>query len=254
MNLEHDFVTLTSISRHCHCLHVTCIESLIGAFELGISTIFIQRHLARLSDMNQELYVNQSARSWKATQNIDPRIAQFHSQLPGFQETRLISLDAVAKELGIKRVLVKDETTRIGLPAFKILGASWAIYRALAREVQKEIGLSLDELGNAARAKNIRLFTATDGNHGRAVARMAKILNIEALICVPASLDHYTRDLITSEGCHLEAVDGDYDAAVAEAARQSSVPNGLFVQDTAFQGYEEIPQVRLSIKSQLKAT
>ena len=79
----------------------------------------------------------------------------FHRSLPGYAPTPLVPVPAIAAELGVGRVLVKDESSRLGLPAFKILGASWACRQVLERHPAAT------------------LVTATDGNHGRAVARMA---------------------------------------------------------------------------------
>src|SRR5882672_4688212 len=103
----------------------------------------------------------------------------FHQRLPGYQPTPLIEAPELAGMLAIGEVLVKDESNRLGLPAFKILGASWAVYRAL----EKRLGQSLepwrtmDELAKRlAPLRPLTLVTATDGNHGRAVAHMAALL------------------------------------------------------------------------------
>ena len=56
---------------------------------------------------------------------------EFHSRLPGYSPTPLRDAPEIARSLGISQLLIKDESCRFGLPAFKILGASWAIYRAL---------------------------------------------------------------------------------------------------------------------------
>ena len=53
--------------------------------------------------------------------------AAFHRALCGYVPTPVHDLDAVASELGLAAVQVKDESSRLGLPAFKILGASWAL-------------------------------------------------------------------------------------------------------------------------------
>jgi diaminopropionate ammonia-lyase len=56
---------------------------------------------------------------------------RFHRRLPGYEETPLVDAPGLADALGVGKVLVKDESSRLGLPAFKVLGASWAVYRAL---------------------------------------------------------------------------------------------------------------------------
>jgi len=88
----------------------------------------------------------------------------------------------VADLLGVGRVWVKDESWRLGLPAFKIMGASWAVYRALEKRFGNLEGWEdLDELKERlAPLLPLTLAAATDGNHGRAVARMGKLLGFGA--------------------------------------------------------------------------
>jgi diaminopropionate ammonia-lyase len=120
----------------------------------------------------------------------------------------------------VRRVLVKDESSRLGLPSFKVLGASWAIHRAL----QEQPGAT-------------RLACATDGNHGRAVAYMARLLGFEATVLVPASMIDARRTAIAAEGARVEVVDGTYDEAVERVAALDA----LVIQDTAWPGYETVP-------------
>jgi diaminopropionate ammonia-lyase len=60
-------------------------------------------------------------------------VRAFHQGLPGHAPTPLTEVPALAAELGAARVFVKDESSRLGLPAFKILGASWAVRQLLRR-------------------------------------------------------------------------------------------------------------------------
>lgn len=48
---------------------------------------------------------------------------------------------------------------------------------------------------------------------------------------------------LVQEGATVVVVDGDYDQAVKEAERVSIETGGLLIEDTAWPGYEEIPQV-----------
>lgn len=148
----------------------------------------------------------------------------------------------LAKELGVSNVFVKDESSRIGLPSFKVLGASWGAFRAIAARANLPLDASLSQISGAARKDGIKLFAATDGNHGRAVARIASLLQLRAEIFVPRFMNMETRELIASEGAEVIFVDGDYDAAVSEASRQANAAStGLLVQDTSFEGYEVTP-------------
>jgi diaminopropionate ammonia-lyase len=153
-------------------------------------------------------------------------------------------LSELTKELGVKALLVKDESSRCSLPAFKILGASWATYCSICSLADLPSNTSLDELGIIAQKKHLSLYSATDGNHGRAVARMSALLDIDAHIYVPRFTDQETREKIGSESAkvHVHGVDGDYDAAVSQAYADSlSSESNLFIQDTSFENYEDVP-------------
>lgn len=190
-----------------------------------------------------DIYLNPSARIWSHTYEADITQAQeFHRRLPGYKESPLISLPDTAKELGIKAVFVKDESSRLGLPAFKILGASWGTFRAIASQTGLPLDTHLEEISKTARNAGIVLFAATEGNHGRAVARMGKILNIPVKIFMSRFSDDETVKKIESEGAQVTVIAGDYDQAVARASDESKLaPNGLLIQDNAFEDYEEVP-------------
>jgi diaminopropionate ammonia-lyase len=168
---------------------------------------------------------------------------EFHRRLPGYAVTPLRELPALASRLGVGRVLLKDESERLGLPAFKILGASWATYRAVVERLGSEpVWQTLDELvPQLARLRPLALATATDGNHGRAVARMAHLLGFDAHIFVPAGTAAARIDAIASEGAVVTVVEGSYDDAVERAAAEAG-RGCLVVSDTAWEGYTEIPR------------
>jgi diaminopropionate ammonia-lyase len=154
-------------------------------------------------------------------------IRRFHQSLPDYVITPLVPLPTVAAAFDLGSVLVKDESLRLGLPAFKMLGASWAVHRALG---------SGDRDGR-------RLITATDGNHGRAVARMAALLDLPATVVVPDGVSERAIALIRKEGAEVNVVDAPYDDAVREAALLADAdPDALLVQDTSWPGYEDVPQ------------
>jgi len=172
------------------------------------------------------------------------RVGAFHASMPGYYATRLVELPELAAELGVGAVLVKDESDRLGLPAFKILGASWAVNCALSKRGGFDTpSTGLPELrervGNAA----ITLVTATDGNHGRAVARMAQLLALAARIYVPAGTTAKTLEAIADEGAQVVQTELRYDDVVrAAASSTTNRPADILIQDTAWRGYEEIPQ------------
>ncbi|MBK3577914.1 diaminopropionate ammonia-lyase [Streptomyces sp. MBT65] len=172
-------------------------------------------------------YARSAAGTWTcAPPSADVR--DFHAGLPGYAPTALTELPSLATEFGVGRVFVKDESARLGLPAFKALGASWAIHRVLARR--------------PAGGGPVRLVTATDGNHGRAVARMARLFGQRAQVFVPRGVHPAAVTAIEDEGADVVLVPGPYDEAVRRAA--NAVAGGsdtVLVQDTAWPGYERIP-------------
>jgi diaminopropionate ammonia-lyase len=166
----------------------------------------------------------------------------FHHKLPGYAPTPLVAAPGVAAKLGVGQVWVKDESNRLGLPAYKILGASWAAYRALVERCGPFAPWeTLSEL--AAQLLPFSPFTlvaATDGNHGRAVACVGKWLGLGAHILVPRDMAHARRQAIESEGARVTVVEGSYDAAVEASARLADDAH-LVISDTAWEGYERIP-------------
>jgi diaminopropionate ammonia-lyase len=170
---------------------------------------------------------------------------ELHRLFPAYAPTPLRDAPITAKRLGVGRVSVKDESSRFGMPAFKILGASYAVYRALNRYLGREenrVWESLEAWRAAlAPLRPLRLATATDGNHGRAVARMAQLLGLEARIFVPAGAAPARLEAIAGEGAEVVMVDGSYDEAVLLAAEEEN-ERCLVISDTAWEGYTDVPQ------------
>jgi diaminopropionate ammonia-lyase len=166
----------------------------------------------------------------------------FHRRLPGYAPTPLVDVPALAEAMGVGAVLVKDESSRLGLPAFKIAGASWAVQRALEdHRGPFEAWDSLEDLAGQLAGSGLVLVAATDGNHGRAVARMARHLGLGALIFVPSDMVPARQSAIVGEGATVVVVDGTYDEAVAASARTAD-PRHVVVSDTSWPGYEAVPR------------
>src|ERR687897_929226 len=170
---------------------------------------------------------------------------RFHRRLPGYEETPLVDAPGLADALGVGKVYVKDESSRLGLPAFKVLGASWAAYRALEERLGGE-GFEdyWEEIGDLRERleplRPLSLVAATDGNHGRAVARVARLLGLGAKIFVPRDMATARREAIASEGAEVIVVDGTYDEAVERSAEEAG-ERGLVISDMSWPGYERIP-------------
>ena len=168
---------------------------------------------------------------------------RFHRRLPGYEETPLIDAPKLAGTLGVGKVFVKDESGRLGLPAFKVLGASWAVYRALEERLGEDFG-GWEEIGELRErlepVRPLSLVAATDGNHGRAVARVARLLGLRAKIFVPDNMALARRKSIAEEGAEVIVVDGTYDEAVERSAAEEG-ERALLVSDMSWPGYERIP-------------
>src|SRR5215468_7119377 len=116
------------------------------------------------------------------------RPIDFHRRLPGYRVSPLVDAPRLAEILGVAKVFVKDETSRFGLPSFKVLGASWATYAALRERLGpiSDGPISYEKLQSwASPLRPLTLLAATDGNHGRAVARVARWLGLGARLFIP---------------------------------------------------------------------
>ena len=165
-----------------------------------------------------------------------------HRRLPGYVPSPLLTCPQIAQRLGVGEVWVKDESWRLGLPSFKMLGASYAIYRALIDRLGREsLWRNIDELRvELAELGQLHFAAATDGNHGRAVARMARLLGYGASIYVPEGMTRARIQAIESEGATVTVVAGDYDEAVRRSAQDES-SRCLVISDTSWPGYEQVP-------------
>lgn len=194
------------------------------------------------------VYFNPSARSWTAPCALPDGMAQlidnFHRQFSD-KPTRLVRLDTIAKEAGVGAVYVKDESSRFGLSAFKILGASWGTFRALAGKLKLSLDTDLETTKRALAAHPISLYSASAGNHGWAVARVGAVFSIPVHVWVPAGTHHSTVRRIEGEGATVIVSEGSYDDAIEEAKEAADGSGGLLVQDVGIQGYEDIPKASL---------
>jgi len=190
-------------------------------------------------------YATPLARGWVCPAPSQAAAA-FHALLPDYSPTPLIDVPSLATGLAVGRLLVKDESSRLGLPSFKALGASWAVHQLLASgagEAAQPGPHDLPALRRLAAARpGLVLVTATDGNHGRAVARMARLVGAGARVYVPAAVTGQVAAAIATEGAEVVTVPGGYDEAVAASARWVRGQAGAaLLQDTAWPGYQQVP-------------
>lgn len=170
----------------------------------------------------------------------------FHESFPQYCVTPLVKLEQMARYLGLGQVYVKDESYRFGLNAFKVLGGSFAMARYIAQQTGKDVselpyevltsGELKEEFGQAT------FFTATDGNHGRGVAWAANKLGQKAVVLMPKGTTQTRLNNILAEGARATIEPYNYDECVRRAnAMAEQTEHGVMVQDTAWDGYEEIP-------------
>lgn len=170
----------------------------------------------------------------------------FHKSFPQYSKTPLAKLDHMADYIGVKELYVKDESYRFGLNAFKVLGGSFAMARYIAKQIGKDVKdlpyevltskALKDEFGQAT------FFTATDGNHGRGVAWAANKLGQKSVVLMPKGSTQTRLENILKENAKATIEEVNYDECVRMAnTLAQNTPNGVMVQDTAWDGYEEIP-------------
>lgn len=178
-----------------------------------------------------------------------PNVAKarsFHGSFPQYSITPLAQLDGMAQYLGLAGVYVKDESYRFGLNAFKVLGGSFAMARYIAGEMGRDVSeMNYDYLTSEAFRKEFgqaTFFTATDGNHGRGVAWAANKLGQKSVVHMPKGSSKSRFDNIAKEGAKVTIEEVNYDDCVRMAAAEAAqTEHGVIVQDTAWDGYEEIP-------------
>jgi diaminopropionate ammonia-lyase len=160
--------------------------------------------------------------------------------------TPVHTLPALAAELGVGTIHVKDEGFRLGLGSFKALGGSYAVIRLVLEEASRRLGRQIDvaEL-NAPEVRSIAagmtMACATDGNHGRSVAQGAQLVGAKAAIFVHSGVSEERVAAIARFGADMIRVKGTYDDSVAEAARVAAAQGWIVVSDTSWPGYERIP-------------
>ena len=173
------------------------------------------------------------------------KVKGFHESIPQYERTPLVKLENLAKMLGVKGVYLKDESYRFGLNAFKVLGGSFAMAKYMADKLGKDISelpyekLISDEVRNEL--GDITFFTATDGNHGRGVAWTANKLKQKSVVYMPKGSSLIRLNNIKAEGAKASITELNYDDAVRLATEDAAKVGGLVVQDTAWEGYEDIP-------------
>ena len=176
---------------------------------------------------------------------VAQRVRAFHASFSQYCPTPLVALPGLAGQLGLKSVCVKDESKRFGLNAFKVLGGSYAVARCLAERLNlPEQGLTKSQLHNtgaSTAADKITFISTTDGNHGRGLAWTARDLGYPCIIYMPKGSEPARRDNILALGAQCTITDLNYDDTVRMSWNMAQEKGYVMVQDTAWEGYEQIP-------------
>ena len=168
----------------------------------------------------------------------------FHQSLPGYFPTPLVNLEELASKLGINSLMVKDESQRFGLKAFKVLGASYA----MSKEIKKRLDLNDEELNfdaiikNKSKFESLTFVTATDGNHGRAVAWCAEKFGCKAVVFMPKGTSEFRLEAIKSHGAHAEITKLNYDETVVFSTQKAKENDWILLQDSSWEGYTTVPK------------
>ncbi|MBQ6716551.1 MAG: diaminopropionate ammonia-lyase [Clostridia bacterium] len=173
------------------------------------------------------------------------KVKSFHESFPVYSLTPLVKYTNTAQKLGVHEIYVKDESKRFGLNAFKALGGSYAI----GRYVGRKLGLCEEELSYASltdrsvkeKLGDITFVTATDGNHGRGVAWAAKELGFKSVVYMPKGSAQERLQNIKKAGADASITDMNYDDCVRLSKKMADEKGWVVVQDTAWEGYDEIP-------------
>jgi len=175
--------------------------------------------------------------------DIARKARQFHRQLEGYRMSPLKSLGRLAAMLNLGGIWIKDESVRLSLNSFKVLGGSFAIYQYLAQKLGGEISVK-DILAGEARRKlgDLVFAAATDGNHGRGVAWSATRLGFKSIVYVHKYTSDARIDAIRRNGAEITVVDGTYDDAVRQVNEDAKKNGWQVISDTSWEGYEDIPK------------
>ncbi|OPY95225.1 PLP-dependent lyase/thiolase [Bradyrhizobium sacchari] len=201
--------------------------------------LFLNQHTERNSPLDAS---DADTLSVEAAREVE----RFLRHREDHEETPLVSLLGLAREIGVHSIYLKDEGHRLGLGSFKALGGSYAVIRLVLEESTRRLGRAIDisELHLPevmAVAREMTVSCATDGNHGRSVAQGAKLVGAKCAIFVHSGVSNERIAAIADFGAQMIRVDGNYDDSVAEASRVAAEKGWITVSDTSWPGYERIP-------------
>lgn len=198
--------------------------------------------------------LNKRARTGIGRERIPPNLSvaaaeealSFHGIIPQYYPTPLLKLSAASSKMQISEVLIKDESKRFDMNSFKVLGGIYAIAKYIYSRIEDHparLDFAYIQSESVRRQLGTITFaTATDGNHGLGVARTAQILGHKAVVFMPAGTVPARIRAIEETGAEVKLTKANYDDTVALAAETASKKGWVLIQDTAFEGYQNIPE------------
>ena len=172
-------------------------------------------------------------------------VRRFLRTVPDCNPSPIVSLTALATYLKVKGIYIKDEGNRGTLKSFKILGATYAISKYICKQLNININdvnfydLGKEDIKN--KIGDLTFTTCSDGNHGRAVAWVANKLGFTSIIYLNKGTSEERVTEIRSLGAEAVVTEMNYDDTVRYANKKAIENGWVLVQDTSFDGYEEIP-------------
>ncbi|MBU8878103.1 diaminopropionate ammonia-lyase [Bacillus sp. FJAT-29790] len=172
-------------------------------------------------------------------------VHEFQKTHSSYTETPLHHLKHLAEHLNVADIRVKDESHRFGLNAFKVMGGIYAVAKYLADRLGEKIeDLSFQTLQSTEikeKLGELTFITATDGNHGRGIAWAAREIGQKSVIYMPKGSSLQRLTAIRNEGAKADITEVNYDETVRMCADLANENGWIMVQDTAWEGYDDIP-------------
>jgi len=155
------------------------------------------------------------------------------SRWPDYEPTPLIQLKNLAEILQVATVEYKNEALRFGLMSFKALGGAYAVHKCLSNLKKSQPGLSNSD---------VTFTSATDGNHGRAVAWGAKLLGCKSVIFIHEKVSEFREKKLEELGAKVIRKGSNYDESV-NIANDAAIYHGWhLISDTSYEGYTDVPK------------
>lgn len=177
---------------------------------------------------------------------VAQKVRRFYMSVPGYEVTPLVRLSALAGQLGLADIMVKDESRRFGLNAFKGLGGLYAIAQAICQRAGLDSdGVTYEMVRSdlvRERTGQLTFATATAGNHGKGVAWATRQLGHKAVVYVPKGTAKSRIDAVRELGARVVVSDVGYDDTVRLCVGHAEANGWLVIQDTAWDGYTEVPR------------